>query len=67
MTQVQTATIPLEPFGKARPRVTAEKVRQMRSEYAAGGISYSRLARKYGLSLGNTYRIVNHQGWKHVE
>ena len=23
MTQVQTATIPLEPFGKARPRVTA--------------------------------------------
>ena len=48
-------------------KVTAEKVRQMRSEYAAGGTSYSRLAKKYSLSLSSAYRIVNCRRWKHVE
>jgi len=48
-------------------KMTPDTVREMRREYAAGGISYSMLAQKYGLALGSTYRIVNREVWKHVE
>lgn len=43
------------------------KIRSLRADYATGNISLSRLARKYGLALGNTHRIVQRKAWKHVK
>lgn len=48
-------------------KLTPELVRHMRVDYASGGMSYSKLAKKYGMSIGSTWRIVNRRAWKHVE
>lgn len=48
-------------------KVNPDIVRAMRREYATGETSYSKLAKKYGLALGNAWRIINKVTWKHVE
>lgn len=47
-------------------KMTAAKVRRLRSDRAAG-MSFSRLAAKYGLSIGPTYRIAKGLSWKQVK
>ncbi len=48
-------------------KLTEEEVRQLRRDRASGDYSYSQLAKRYGLSIGNTYRIANGQARKHVK
>lgn len=49
-------------------KLTEELVRAIRAEYAAGGITHSELAEKYGVASRRTIeRVVNRQTWKHVE
>jgi hypothetical protein len=47
-------------------KLNPDLVRQLRNDRAAG-MSYSKLAKKYHLALGSTYRIVNRKVWKDVE
>ena len=47
-------------------KLTADDVVAMRREYEAGGVSYSQIARVYGISLTQAYRIVKRQRWAHV-
>jgi hypothetical protein len=48
-------------------KLTDEKVRAMRAEYAAGGITQLRLGRKYGVNQHTTGCLLNGSTWKHVE
>lgn len=48
-------------------RLTATDVQAIRAAYNAGGVSFSQLARKYGLALGHVFRIVKKKAWRHVE
>ncbi len=47
-------------------KLTAEKVREIRLRYAAGGISFVRLAKEYGVSEATIKEAVYRQTWKHV-
>lgn len=47
-------------------KLTEEQVRQMRVEYAAGGISQPGLARAYGMSQANISSILLCKTWRHV-
>lgn len=47
-------------------KLTQDTVRSIRADRAAGA-SYGVLGRKYGLSSGHLFRIVNRQAWRHVE
>ena len=48
-------------------RLNCDIVRSIRLDHASGNYSYSQLARKHGLSLGHTHRIVTRKAWSHVE
>jgi hypothetical protein len=52
--------------GEAHPgsKLTWEKVRTIRSRYAAGGISLKRLAQEYGCSIRNIGLIVHDKAWR---
>lgn len=43
------------------------QVREIRARYAAGGISYSQLAREYGVRMSAIAKIVLRLRWKHVQ
>jgi hypothetical protein len=47
-------------------KMTPERVRQLRGEYARGHASMSQLARFYGLAIGHVHRIIHRKAWKHV-
>lgn len=47
-------------------RLTADQVRAIRREYAAGGTSYPKLGRKYGCTHQSIYDIVRRKNWKSV-
>lgn len=44
---------------RARRRLTNVEAQQMRSRYAAGGVTQQTLAAEYGVSRGNVSKIVN--------
>jgi hypothetical protein len=44
-------------------KLTWEQVNEMRARYAAGGTSYSRLARQYGVSAGHIGGIIRRKFW----
>ncbi len=48
-------------------RATDAVVRQIRAEYAAGGVLMRELATKYDLSKTTVVNIINRQLWKHVD
>ena len=56
-------------FGVDHPlaKLTPDKVRAMRAEYAEGHISYPKLAEKYGVTCYATQQAVKRQTWKHVD
>ena len=45
-------------------KLTWDDVREIRSSYEAGGISYQQLATKYGVDKTNIACIVKHKTWK---
>lgn len=46
--------------------LTAEKVLEIRREYANGAATQLQLARKYGVSAANMSLIVRNKIWRHV-
>lgn len=50
----------------SKAKLTTDNVSDIRSEYAAGGISQRALAKKYNVSQGAIGRIVLGKHWKHV-
>jgi hypothetical protein len=47
-------------------KFTNEQIKAIRQEHEKG-IGCRRLARKYGTSISNIYRIVTHQTWRHIK
>lgn len=47
------------PMAKLNKRI----VKEIREEYAAGGISHAALAKKYNISSSNVGRIIRHEIW----
>lgn len=47
-------------------KLTDEKVAEMRRLYSAGGISYSAIGRRFGVSLQVAARAIKRKKWKHV-
>jgi hypothetical protein len=46
-------------------KLTDQKVKRMRIERASGKSTRS-LSEKYGVTIGNVWRICTHKSWKHV-
>jgi hypothetical protein len=47
-------------------KLTEDQVREMRQLYAAGGWSYARLGKRFGIGQSATYRVVKGIRWGHV-
>lgn len=45
-------------------KLTQTQVDEIRARYAAGGISYSKLGKEFGVSQSQIEVIVNHKQWK---
>jgi hypothetical protein len=56
------------PKGVSHPnaRLTPEIIRSVRA-YRVAGLSFSQLARKYGIGIKHAHSIVHRKVWKHVE
>lgn len=52
--------------GNVRAKLTATQVATIRSAYASGGVSYSELADRFGVSKKLILNIVNRRSWRHV-
>jgi DNA invertase Pin-like site-specific DNA recombinase len=48
-------------------KLTEEIVREMRTRYAAGGVTQQALSDEYGINRGTISEIINRKLWKHVE
>lgn len=57
------------PRGEAHrsAKLTPAQVVEIRARYAAGGVSYAKLCREYGVCERNILDIVRRRIWKHVE
>ena len=55
-------------LGQKNPaaKLTDDDVRQIRKMYAAGGVSYSALGRKFGVSTVMIGLIVRREKWQHI-
>lgn len=47
-------------------RLTADKVRELRQRYATGTLTYSDLAKEFGIDWSTCARAINKQTWAHV-
>lgn len=56
------------PRGEQRSlaKLTAEKVRDMRLRYAAGGHSYNAIAREESISVAACFKAISGETWSHV-
>jgi hypothetical protein len=56
------------PVGSRNPRskLTEQQITDIREKYAAGGTSYPKLAREFGVSFALIGHIVNRKTWNHV-
>lgn len=52
---------------KATSKLTAEKVREIRRRYAAGGVTCRQLAEEYGVSFGLVNGVIKRKRWEHIE
>lgn len=50
----------------ASAKLTEELVKQMRLDYAQGGVRLKDLSKKYGVSISTAGKIINHKIWRHV-
>lgn len=47
-------------------KLTSEQVLAIRSEYAAGKVSMSQLAKKYGVCTPHVWALIHHVNWQHL-
>ena len=45
-------------------KLTQEKATAIREIYAAGGVSYAELGRRYGVKMETIYHVINNKTWK---
>jgi len=48
-------------------KLTEDAVREIRARYAAGNVSFCKLANEYGASPSAVQLAVHHKTWRHVE
>lgn len=53
--------------GHGMSKLNEDKVREIRSLYAAGGTSYSKLGEQFGVDFTMIALIVKRKNWKHVQ
>jgi hypothetical protein len=53
--------------GHMQAKLTEDKVRSIRIEYATGNTSYRKLGNKYGVDKALIGRIIKRKLWKHVD
>ena len=53
--------------GWVRARLTPEDVREIRSLYATGAVTYNQLASAFGVVKGTIGHILSGRYWKHVD
>ena len=49
-----------------RSKLSLDEVKQMRTEYAAGGVSTRQLAARFGVSAGQIQKITSGQQWRDI-
>jgi len=47
-------------------KLTEDDVREIRTQYATGGITLKKLAREYEVSLEGIHAIIRRRTWKHI-
>jgi hypothetical protein len=54
------------PVGERNPqaRLTVEAVAELRAAHAAGGVSYTQLAKKFGVSTMTAWRAIRGESWR---
>jgi hypothetical protein len=60
-------TTPFQRPGSGKAKVTEDKVREIRAEYAAGNVLQSELAERHNIRPNTISEIVNRKTWTHVE
>src|SRR5437660_5229068 len=55
-------------IGESNPnaRFTEDKIREIRTRYADGGISHAKLAKQHGCPPAHITRIIQRRAWRHV-
>lgn len=53
-----------EAHGQAK--LTSDQVQQIRTRYAAGGVTQKQLAEEFGVARSQIWRVVRMKGWLHV-
>jgi DNA-binding transcriptional regulator YiaG len=48
-------------------KLTWEVVKEIREEYAAGGITQAALAARYGVSAGTVWNVLSGRAWRESE
>ena len=48
-------------------KLTDESVREIRAAYAAGGVSFVKLGKRYGVDQALIARVVHRKSWAHVD
>lgn len=51
----------------ARSKYKEAVIRSIRDEWAAGGVRYSDLAEKFGMSHSNVMKVINRKTWTHLK
>ncbi len=49
-----------------RNKLTAQDVSELRRLHIQEGVSYSRLARKFGITFGSVGKIIRRERWSHI-
>lgn len=47
-------------------KLSEERVREMRAQYAAGGTSIAKVATKFSVSFSAAHKVINRLTWRHV-
>lgn len=58
--------VPMPGMMHGMHKLTDDQVRSIKAEYARGGISMRALGKKYGVTKFPIQRIINGEGWKHI-
>lgn len=67
--EAHTSALGLRPFGNnvSTAKLTPEQVIAIREDYARGNITFTELAKIYGVAKGNIARIVRLQTWRRLK
>ena len=63
---VRTGLIDNKGEKNARAKITAERVQEIRTLHAAGGVGYKAISKRFGLPWGTIRNVVKRRTWAHL-